>query len=280
MGDRLKDRVAVVVGAGSSGPGWGNGKAAAVLFAREGARVFCIDVNEAAAEETASIIREEGHEAAAFRADVSDAAQVAAAVEACLEAYGRIDVLENNVGILKVGGPVETSEEDWRRVLDVNITSMFLTCKHVIPVMLRQYEESLDATGDRRQARGGTIVNIASIAGIRDTGVPYISYNTTKGAVLPFTRSVALQYAGQGIRANSVLPGLMNTPMIVEPLKDSYAGGDVEKMIAIRDAQCPMGYMGDAWDVAQAALFLASDEARYVTGAELVVDGGLTGKFS
>ena len=146
--------------------------------------------------------------------------------------------------------------------------------------MLRQYEESLDATGDRRQARGGTIVNIASIAGIRDTGVPYISYNTTKGAVLPFTRSVALQYAGQGIRANSVLPGLMNTPMIVEPLKDSYAGGDVEKMIAIRDAQCPMGYMGDAWDVAQAALFLASDEARYVTGAELVVDGGLTGKFS
>ena len=152
MGDRLKDRVAVVVGAGSSGPGWGNGKAAAVLFAREGARVFCIDVNEAAAEETASIIREEGHEAAAFRADVSDAAQVAAAVEACLEAYGRIDVLENNVGILKVGGPVETSEEDWRRVLDVNITSMFLTCKHVIPVMLRQYEESLDATGDRRQA--------------------------------------------------------------------------------------------------------------------------------
>ena len=280
MGDRLKDRVAVVVGAGSSGPGWGNGKAAAVLFAREGARVFCIDVNEAAAEETASIIREEGHEAAAFRADVSDAAQVAAAVEACLEAYGRIDVLENNVGILKVGGPVETSEEDWRRVLDVNITSMFLTCKHVIPVMLRQYEESLDATGDRRQARGGTIVNIASIAGIRDPGVPYISYNTTKGAVLPFTRSVALQYAGQGIRANSVLPGLMNTPMIVEPLKDSYAGGDVEKMIAIRDAQCPMGYMGDAWDVAQAALFLASDEARYVTGAELVVDGGLTGKFS
>ena len=280
MGDRLKDRVAVVVGAGSSGPGWGNGKAAAALFAREGAKVFCIDVNEAAAEETAGILREEGHEATAFRADVSDGKQVAAAVEACLDAYGRIDVLENNVGILKVGGPVETSEEDWQRVLDVNITSMFLTCKHVIPVMLRQFEASLEEIGDRRRARGGAIVNISSIAGIRDTGVPYISYNTTKGAVLPFTRSIALQYAGQGIRANAVLPGLMNTPMIVEPLKDSYAGGDVEKMIAIRDAQCPMGYMGDAWDVARAALFLASDEARYVTGAELVVDGGLTGKFS
>lgn len=280
MGGRLQNRVAMVVGAGSSGPGWGNGKAAAVLFAREGARVFCIDINADAAEETASIIRGEGGEATAARADVSQADQVEAAVARCLEAYGRIDVLENNVGILSLGGPVETSEAEWQRVLSVNLTSMFLTCKHVIPVMLRQYEESLAAAGDRRAARGGAIVNISSIAGIRDTGVAYISYNTSKGAVLPFTRSIALQYAGRGIRANSVLPGLMNTPMIVEPLKGAYAEGDVEKMIAIRDAQCPMGYMGDAWDVAQAALFLASDEARYVTGAELVVDGGLTGKFA
>ncbi|MEX0923249.1 MAG: SDR family NAD(P)-dependent oxidoreductase [Rhodovibrionaceae bacterium] len=280
MGERLKGRVAMVVGAGSSGPGWGNGKAAAALFAREGAQVFCIDVNQAAAEETVEIIRGEGGEATACRADVSKADQVEAAVAACLEAYGRIDVLENNVGILKVGGPVETSEEDWDRVIEVNIKSMFLTCKYAIPVMLRQYEQSLAETGDRRRARGGAIVNISSIAGIRDTGVAYISYNTSKGAVLPFTRSIALQYAGQGIRANSVLPGLMNTPMIVEPLKDSYAGGNVEEMIAIRDAQCPMGTMGDAWDVAQAALFLASDEARYITGAELVVDGGLTCKFS
>ncbi len=280
MGERLQGRVAMVVGAGSSGPGWGNGKAAAALFAREGARVFCIDINAEAAEETAGIIRDEGGEAIAARADVSQDDQVAAAVAACLEAYGRIDVLENNVGILKVGGPVETSEADWRRVIDVNLTSMFLTCKHVIPVMLRQFEASLKESDDPRAARGGAIVNISSIAGIRDTGVPYISYNTSKGAVIPFTRSIALQYARQGIRANAVLPGLMNTPMIVEPLKDSYAGGDVEQMIAIRDAQCPMGYMGDAWDVAQAALFLASDEARYITGAELVVDGGLTGKFA
>lgn len=270
----------MVVGAGSSGPGWGNGKAAAALFAREGARVFCIDVNEAAAEETAGIIREEGGEATPWRADVSQSDQVEAAVAACLKAYGRIDVLENNVGILKLGGPVETSEADWQQALAINITSMFLTCKHVLPVMLRQYEQSLAESGDKRAARGGAIVNISSIAGIRDTGVAYISYNTTKGAVLPFTRSIALQYADRGIRANAVLPGLMNTPMIVEPLKDSYAGGDVEEMIAIRDAQCPMGYMGDAWDVAQAALFLASEEARYITGAELVVDGGLTGKFS
>ena len=122
----------------------------------------------------------------------------------------------------------------------------------------------------------GAIVNIASIAGIRYLGIPYISYNTTKGAVLPFTRSVALQYADRGIRANAILPGLMNTPMIVEPLKDYYADGDVEKMIEQRNQQCPMKKMGDAWDVAYASLFLASDEAKYITGAELVVDGGLT----
>ena len=280
MGERLKDRVAMVVGAGSSGPGWGNGKAAAVLFAREGARVFCIDINRDAAEETAGIIREEGGEALAHAADVSKADQVEAAVAACLEAYGRIDVLENNVGVLSLGGPVETSESEWDRVLAVNLTSMFLTCKHVIPVMLRQHQQGAEEDDGRRIARGGAIVNISSIAGIRDTGVAYISYNTTKGAVLPFTRSIALQYAGQGVRANSVLPGLMNTPMIVEPLKGTYADGDIDKMIEIRDAQCPMGKMGDAWDVAHAALFLASDEARYVTGAELVVDGGLTGKFS
>jgi NAD(P)-dependent dehydrogenase (short-subunit alcohol dehydrogenase family) len=126
----------------------------------------------------------------------------------------------------------------------------------------------------------GAIVNVGSIAGLRWLGVPYITYSTTKGAVPPFTRSIALQYASRGIRANAVLPGLMNTPMIREPLKDAYAGGDVEKMIEIRDAQCPMGHMGDAWDVAMASLFLASDEARYITGTELVVDGGVTAKIS
>ena len=271
MTGRLQDRVAMVVGAGSSGPGWGNGKAAAVLFAREGAKVFCIDINEEAARETAGIIAEEGGEALAFAADVTKGDQVEAAVKSCMEAWGRIDALDNNVGILTIGGPVETSEEDWDKVVSVNLKSMYLTCKHVLPVMEAQFEA---------EGRGGAIVNISSIAGIRYTGVPYISYNTTKGAVIPFTRTIALQYAARGIRANAVLPGLMNTPMIVEPLKDVYAGGDVEQMIALRDAQCPTGKMGDAWDVAQAALFLLSDEAKYVTGTSLVVDGGLTAKFA
>lgn len=271
MAGRLQDKVAIVVGAGSSGPGWGNGKATAVLFAREGAKVFCVDVNRAAADETAGLIEGEGGTAAAHACNAADEAAVEAMAAACLERFGRIDVLDNNVGIVQTGGPEDTTLADWERVMKVNITSMFLTCKYVLPAMVRQFE---------REGRGGAVVNIASIAGIRYTGFPYIAYNTSKGAVLPFTRAIALQYAKQGIRANAILPGLMKTPMIVEPLKGAYADGDVEKMYEIRDAQCPTGKMGDAWDVAHAALFLASDEAKYVTGTELIVDGGLTAKYA
>lgn len=266
MTGRLDGKVALVVGAGSSGPGWGNGKATAVLFAREGARIACVDVQEAAAEETARIIRDEGYEAISIKADASRDADVSAAVRTTEERFGRIDILQNNVGIVEVGGPVEATEESWDRVMDVNLKSLFLTSKHVIPMMQAQ--------------GGGAIVNVSSIAATRWTGVPYVSYSTSKAGVLQFTRSVAMQYAAEHIRANSILPGLMNTPMIVEPLKDAYAGGDVEEMIAIRDRQCPMGHMGNAWDVAHAALFLASDEARYITATELVVDGGITAKFT
>jgi len=269
MAGRLAGKVAIVVGAGSAGPGWGNGKAAATLFAREGAKVFCVDISRKAADETVAIIEGEGNTASGFACDASDHAGVTAMVRMCLDRYGRIDILENNVGVLHLGGPVEVSLKDWNRMLQVNLTSMFLTCKETIPVMLRQFEAD---------GKGGAIVNIASIAGIRDTGVPYITYNTTKGAVLPFTRSVALQYAHQGIRANCILPGLMNTPMIVEPLKGVY-GPDFESMVEKRNRQCPTGSMGDAWDVAYAALYLASDEAKYVTAAELVVDGGLTAQY-
>lgn len=261
---RLTDKVAVVIGAGSVGPGWGNGKATAVLFAREGAKVLCVDINEKAANETAGIIADEGGTAAVQRADVTKADQVEALTKRALDLWGRIDVLDNNVGILAVGGPVEQSEADWDRVMDANIKAMFLTCKHVLPVMERQ--------------GAGAIVNIASIAGIRWLGVPYVSYHASKAAVIQFTKVVALQYATKGIRANAILPGFMDTPMYVEPLKGAYAGGDIEEMKRIRASQCPTGKMGDAWDVAHAALFLASDEAKYITGTELVVDGGLTAK--
>ncbi len=264
MGERLKDKVAIVTGAGSSGPGWGNGKATAALFARQGARVFAVDVNLEAVSETGAIIKEEGDHCTVRQTDVTRADQVEAMVAHCLDTYGRIDILHNNVGIVELGGPVETSEESWDRVCDVNLKSMFLTCKSVLPHMERQ--------------GGGAIVNISSIVGIRYLGVPYISYSTTKAAIIQFTQTVALQYAEKNIRANAILPGLMNTPMIVEPLKDAYGDGDVDKMIEVRNQQCPMKKMGDAWDVAYAALFLASDEAKYITGTQLVVDGGLTCK--
>jgi len=263
MGERLKGKVALVTGAGSIGPGWGNGKATAVLFARESAKVLASDIDSKAADETRLIIAGEGGACETFVADVSKAEQVAALVRRCIEAFGRIDVLHNNVGIVEVGGPVETSEASWDRVNDVNLKSMFLTCKHVLPHM-------------ERQGRG-VIVNIASVAGIRWTGVPYISYAATKAAAIQFTRSIALQYARKGIRANSILPGLMNTPMVHAALVGAY-GHTADDMVRKRDEQCPMGRMGDAWDVAHAALFLASDEAKYITGAELVVDGGLTVK--
>jgi NAD(P)-dependent dehydrogenase (short-subunit alcohol dehydrogenase family) len=185
-------------------------------------------------------------------------------VERCLEIYGRVDILHNNVGIVDLGGCVEASEESWDRVMNVNLKSMFLTCKFVLPHMERQGK--------------GVIVNISSVASSRWLGVPYVSYSASKGAVNQLTQSVALQYAAKNIRANAILPGFMHTPMVTKSLADFYAAGDVEKMVEIRDRSCPMGKMGDAWDVAHAALFLASDEAKYITGTELVVDGGLTCK--
>jgi NAD(P)-dependent dehydrogenase (short-subunit alcohol dehydrogenase family) len=266
--ERLKGKTALVVGAGSIGPGWGNGKATAVTFAREGARVFCVDRNAAAAEETVKIIAAEGGNAAAFTADASRAADVEAMVAACLKAFGRIDVLDNNVGIAEMGSVVEVSEADWDRVFAVNLKSAYLAMKHVIPVMMRQ--------------GGGSIINISSVASIRHLGVSYITYATTKAAMNQMTRSTAVEYAAQNVRVNAILPGLMKTPMVEHSagLAATYAKGDIEAMWRARDAQVPMGHMGEAWDVANAALFLASDESRYITGIELVVDGGITLKVS
>src|ERR1700712_145631 len=263
---RLKGKTALVVGAGSIGPGWGNGKATAATFARHGAQVFCVDRNGKAAQETADIITSEGGSAAAFTADVSRSADVEAMVAACLQTYGRIDVLDNNVGIAEMGNVVDVTEAEWDRVFAVNLKSAFLAMKHVIPVMERQ--------------GGGSIINISSIASIRHIGVSYISYATTKAAMNQMTRTTAVEYARKHIRVNAILPGLMKTPMVEHSagLAAGYAAGDVEAMWRARDAQVPMGHMGEAWDVANAALFLASDESKYVTGIELIVDGGITCK--
>ncbi len=266
MKGRLEDRVAIVTGAGSTGDGWGNGKAIAVLFAREGAKVFAVDIRAEAAHATTDIISREGGEAVSFVADVSKSNQVEALIEQCRMRYGRVDILVNNVGVLAAGGPEEISEEIWNRHIDINVKGVFLTCKYALPIMVGQGK--------------GVIVNISSIASIRYTGYPSVAYNTSKGALNQLTQNIAVQYAPKGVRANCVLPGLMDTPMIREPLKNAYGSGGVEEMIRLRNAQIPMGKMGDCWDVAYASLFLASDEAKYITGAFLVVDGGLTSKCS
>lgn len=261
---RLAGKVALVTGAGAKGddPGWRIGAATAVALAREGASVACLDRDAVAAEVTAGLVRDTGAVAMPVVADVGDADAVKQAVREVQGALRRIDVLVNGVGIIAVGGPIDLDEADWNHVLNVNLTGMFRTCKHVLPLML--------ARG------GGAIVNISSIGGTRWTGIPYPAYASSKAGVVQFTRSVALQHARDGIRANAVLPGLMDTPMVRESLRDAYGDVEAAEMMGRRDVQCPTGKMGTAWDVANAVTFLASPEARYVTGTELVVDGGLS----
>jgi NAD(P)-dependent dehydrogenase (short-subunit alcohol dehydrogenase family) len=266
MAGRLLGKTAMVTGCGSVGPGWGNGKAISVLFAREGARVFGIDANADAAAETQAIIEGEDGVCRTRIADVTDEQQVAAAVAACLDDFGRLDILVNNVGIARVGGPAEFEEQAWDEVMRVNVKSAYLTCRHILPVMERQ--------------GSGAIVNNASIAAWGWCGVNYGAYGTSKGAMVSMTRSIAIQYARKGIRANCVCPGLLNTPLVHKALTAVYGKeGDIATLISTRDAQCPMGHMGDAWDTAYAVLYLASDEAKYVTGVELNVDGGMSIRF-
>ncbi len=263
MGDRVRGKAIIVTGAGSIGPGMGNGKAASILYAREGGRLFLVDRELLAAEETRRLIAEEGGQAITLGCDVTSSAECRRMAEACLEAYGRIDVLHNNVGITIPGGPVELSEADWDRTMLVNVKSMFLTCKHVLPVMVRQ--------------GGGVIVNIASHNAIRSLPAVATAYAASKAAVIALTREVAMEYAAKGIRANAILPGLMDTPLVQVQLAAAY-GGDADEVRRRRDALCPTGKQGDAWDTAHAALFLASDEARYITGTTLLVDGGITAR--
>lgn len=256
---RLEGRVALVLGAGSVGDGWGNGKAAAVAYARNGARVVAVDRDLDAAEATRALIAAEGFDAMAVAADVTVLADVQRAVDAAVDRHGCIDILHNNVGITSQGGPVETSEETWDRVMAVNVKSMFLTMKCVLPLMERQER--------------GAIVNIGALGGVRWTGYAYCAYAASKGAVNSLTQSVALQYAAKGIRANCVLPGVMDTPHIYQQISGFYRS--TEEMVAARHRLSPTGRMGDGWDVAHASVFLASDEARYINGVELLVDGGM-----
>jgi NAD(P)-dependent dehydrogenase (short-subunit alcohol dehydrogenase family) len=262
MTQRLQDKIAIVTGAGSVGPGWGNGRAIAVRFAEEGAKIFAVDRDMERLAETVARVKDAGGTIRTHRCDVTDGSSVAALVEACVKAWGRIDVLVNNVGGSAAGGPVEMSEEVWDAQVDFNLKSVFLTCKHVLPVMERQ--------------ASGAIVNVASTSGLRWTGSGQVAYAATKAGVIQLSRVVAVQYAAKGIRVNTVVPGQLHTPMVEARLARQRAGGDIEALLKQRQKRIPLGIEGDGRDTANAALFLASDEARFVTGTEIVVDGGMT----
>ena len=260
----LNHRIAIVTGAGSIGPGWGNGKATSVLLARQGAKVFAIDVNETAARETCALIQEEGGECAPYRCDMTVGAEVQSAVAACVEQFGAIDILVNNVGGSAAGDPVSMTEEVWDAQLDLNLKTTFLACKHVLPIMEKQ--------------QSGAIVNISSIAGLRQhvAGRVNVAYSTAKAGLIAFAQSTAMKYVKKGIRCNTVVIGVMHTPLVEQRLVRQLGAKDAEALIQQRHAQVPLGRMGDAWDAAHAVLFLASDEARYITGTEIVVDGGIS----
>ena len=255
--------MAIVTGAGSVGPGWGNGKATATLLARQGASVFLVDVNEAAVRETQGIIEGEGNTCAVHVCDMMKSADVAEMVQACVTRFKRIDILVNNVGGSAPGDPVSMEEEVWDRQINLNLKTAFLGCKYAIPVMLEQGK--------------GAIVNLASIAGLRNdssSGRSHVGYSASKAGVIQLSHSVAGTYAKKGIRVNTVVPGLMHTPLVEFRLAKTVGNNDVAKLIETRNASVPMGHMGDAWDVAHAVLFLVSDEARFITATEIIVDGG------
>ncbi len=260
MGERLKDKVAIVVGAGQTpGDTTGNGRATAITFAREGARLLLVDRRLDSAEETRAMIESEGGTAATCEADVTRPEDCARFAKACNDLYGGVDIVHNNVGI--GGGDrglINLAVEDWDNILEVNLKGMFLSCKHVMPYLVER--------------GGGAIINISSVAAV--CAVNMLAYKTSKAGLNAMSHSIAMGAAAKGVRVNVIMPGLMNTPMAIEGHSSARGIGKTQ-LIEERDARVPLkGGMGDAWDIAHAALFLASDEAKFITGEVLPVDGG------
>ncbi|HXQ53728.1 MAG TPA: SDR family NAD(P)-dependent oxidoreductase [Stellaceae bacterium] len=261
-GTRLAGKIAIVVGAGQGpGEGLGNGRATALRFAQEGARVLAVDCNLDSAAETAAMAAKEGGECVPFAADVTVEATLVAMIEEAVRRWGRIDVLHNNVGVGIAGGdtsPLDITEAAFDRIVAINLRGTVMACKHALPAMRRQ--------------RAGSIINISSVAAWEN--YPNVVYKATKAAMIAFTQQVAIQNASYGVRANAILPGLMDTPMAVDT-RARVTGKSRAEIAAMRDARVPLRQrMGTAWDVANAALFLASDEADFITGVALPVDGG------
>jgi len=261
----LAGRTVFVAGGGSAGPGWSIGRAASVTYARLGARVCVVDRDGASARETTALIRAEGGMAETFVGDVAIEADVTRLFAEAREHFGPIDALHHNVGIGKTGGPLDTDVRDFDAAHNVNVRSLLLASQQVLPSMVERGQ--------------GVIITISSVAGLRYLGYPHLSYCVTKAAVIQFTRMIAQQYAGKGIRANCVVPGLIDTPRIAHTVAKQFSQDNLDDARAARARQVPLQRMGTAWDIAHACAFLASDAAAYVTGTELVVDGGLTGKY-
>ncbi|MDN3987614.1 SDR family NAD(P)-dependent oxidoreductase [Zwartia vadi] len=264
--ERLSGRVALILGAGTSAPGVSIGKASSIAMSRAGAAVAALDFNLGAAQEVVQEIQALGGTAIAYEADVANFDAMQTAITQVMQDFGRIDILQINAGIGRVGGPEETSLEDWDRIQKVNVESILIAAKLVAPIMVKQ--------------GFGSIIGVSSVAGMRYLGYPHLAYSVTKAAVTHFIKMLAQQYAGDGIRANTIVPGLIDTPRIQKNVAKVFdANADMDNTRRARDRQVPMGRMGTPWEIASVATFLASDEASYITGTEIVVDGGLTGKF-
>jgi NAD(P)-dependent dehydrogenase (short-subunit alcohol dehydrogenase family) len=260
---RMKDKVTVIIGAGQSpGEGMGNGRATAIVFAREGAKVLCVDNRLESAQETADLITKAGGTAAGFKADVMKDADMNAAVDEAVKKWGRLDTLHYNVGVSLGGGdksPLEITEEAFDKVNAINLRGFIMACKHALPVM--------------REQRSGSILSISSVAALSASYLT-VAYKTTKAGMIAYTEQIARHNAEYGVRANIILPGLMDTPMAVDTRARVW-GQPRAEVVAMRNAKVPLRKtMGTGWDVANAALFLASDEASFITGVALPVDGG------
>jgi NAD(P)-dependent dehydrogenase (short-subunit alcohol dehydrogenase family) len=259
---RLEGKVTLISGAGSVGSGWGNGRAVAVLFAREGAVPFLVDRDKEALAGTVEMLAAESLSCTTHVADATEGDEWETLVERCVAELGRVDVLVNNVGGSSPGGAAELSEIVWEAQIRSNLTIVFLGCKHVIPHMQRQ--------------GGGSIINVASVSGTRFTGSPQVGYAATKAGVIQLSRVTAVQYAPDRVRVNTIVPGQLHTPMVEVRLAAQRTGGDIEALLASRQARVPLPFMGDGRDTAYAAIYLASDESRWVTGTEIVIDGGMS----
>ena len=258
----LTGKIALVTGLGQTSPeGWGIGCAIAVLLARQGAHIYGGNRSIASTVVTQKRIRSEGGICDVVATDATSSESVKTLVDGCMAKYGRIDILINNVGGSQPGDPATISENVWNSQMDINLKSVYMSCHYVLPIMEKQ--------------GSGCVVSIASIAGLRFIGKPQVAYSASKAALIHLMKTTAMIYAGRGVRLNTVIPGLMHTPYI-DQIAMKYGAEDMQEYMKMRDQQVPMGKQGNAWDVANAVLFLVSEEAGYITGQEIVVDGGIT----